>query len=240
MAPPTIRVLQTLVVLIACLRNAMSFAYPPLRARGLFVVRRWVVSPEELEAWTDFAEPAACAALDFSGTWGRDRTAALKPEFNVVGALVARGRHDLVAAKVEADKPYVQRWTRGSQLDWAASTSAALDASPRRKLIYPCGNGAIGEWWVERLPKDGMFAVLFGDGGGELQRRCAYVNEPDADASIAHATLTRAPYGDVDESRRYLKGEKMVLRRTFWAAGRSAVEGAVSTEFFNPFLKSLF
>jgi len=108
------------------------------------VVRRSVMSPEDLAAWKDFAEPAACASLDFSGTWGRDRNLALNPEFNVAGALVARVRHDLVAAKVEADKPYVQRWARGSQLDWTVYTSATLDASPRCKLAYPCGGGSIG------------------------------------------------------------------------------------------------
>mmetsp|Transcript_4699 Transcript_4699/g.11048 ORF Transcript_4699/g.11048 Transcript_4699/m.11048 type:complete len:238 (-) Transcript_4699:77-790(-) len=190
--------------------------------------------PEELAGWTAFAAPADSASLDFSGLWARDRVAALKPQFNLVHALVARGRHDEAAAEAEAEKPYVQRWKRakGDGLNWEVDTQIALNVAPRRVLTYTDS----GEWWVEALPKKDT--VLFGTQGGELRRKCAYLPEPDADG-VAHATLTETPRGDVEETRRYLKGGRFVVRRSFWPAGASRLEDAVvSTEFFDPLLKS--
>jgi len=77
-------------------------------------------------------------------------------------------------------------------------------------------------------------SVTFGssaENGTTLTRRTCFVAEPDAThIPMAHVTITDGPKG-VEESRRYLKDEKLLLRRTLWP--KDAPDSPlISTEIF--------
>lgn len=159
--------------------------------------------------------------LDFSGKWSRDFSSCT----GVVEGLVARGLTNKQALD-EAKKPYIQLWERdGNDASlWYVTTYQGDSEMPRRKLEYKPGV------WEETY--EGK-ATLFGDSSEPvtLKRQTSFVGEADAHPMpIAHVTITTGPKG-IEESRRYLKGDLLILRRTFWQNGESN-SPAVSTEVF--------
>ena len=162
-----------------------------------------------------------CESLDLSGTWTLDAALSV----GVVEGLVQRGL-TLDRAMVEAEKPYIQCWKRGGErTSWIVTTYDVDGTTPRRVLTYAPG---------EREETYQETTILFrpsGDESVQLKRHMAFLAEPDAEpVSIAHVTLTQAPRG-VEEARRYLKGDKFILRRTLWPA-ENADRPIVSTEVF--------
>jgi putative (di)nucleoside polyphosphate hydrolase len=164
---------------------------------------------------------AQITLLDFSGTWERD----LLQSTNVVSALEARGM-DPDESFNEAQKPYIQCWEKhpDDSSSWFVTTFEADGKTPRRKLEYKPGS------WTETY--EGK-ATLFGESlkPVTLNRQTKFVAEADgAPVPIAQVTITYGPKG-IEESRRYLKDGKFILRRTFWSTTAPTVP-AVSTEVF--------
>lgn len=158
---------------------------------------------------------AACASLDFSGTWARDASASV----GVAEGLAARGQSAEDAAR-KAAAPYVQLWERSPEdpLHWFVTTYAADGVTPRRKLLYPTGEWD-EEWGHEGAPSGHTApSTIFGADEGTVRRRTVYLAERSADAGWAHSTLSQTPLGE-EESRRYLEGGRMLLRRSFWRSG---------------------
>ncbi len=161
--------------------------------------------------------------LNFSGKWSRD----FAKSTNVVEGLLARG---LTAedARKEAEKPYIQLWEM-DEIDassWRVTTFQEDGTTARRMLEYKPGT------WEETYQGK---ATLFGESSAmvTLKRRTSYVGEPDAyPFTIAQVTITDGPKG-VEESRRYLKDDKLMLKRKFWPHGSDA-SPIVSTEVFIP------
>jgi hypothetical protein len=163
-------------------------------------------------------------SLDFSGGWERDHSQSV----GVVEGLVRRGLTPEEAMRT-AKKPHRQSWTRCSSdsTSWHVITYCEDGKTPRRELIY-----RVGEW--EELYEGE--STLFGTSQEHstiLHRRICYVAEPDADEPIriAHVTVTTSPLGGVEEARRYLRGDKFLLRRTLWT-NEEPDNPIVSTEVF--------
>ena len=162
--------------------------------------------------------------LDFSGTWERNSLEST----DVVPGLQARGLC-LEDATKEAEKPYIQHWKKNgldepSSLSWVVTTFAEDGETPRRTLEYQPGT------WTETYQGT---ATLFGESlePVTLIRKTSYVAELDAAPTpMAHVTITDGPKG-VEESRRYLKDGKFLLRRTLWPKDIPNVR-IVSTEVF--------
>lgn len=114
----------------------------------------------------------------------------------------------------------------------------------RRDHVYPLGA------WEERFEPNAT-NVIFGEAGGVAQRHTAWLAEPDADAAekmgdekltrqteagmlaplqVAHVTLSETPLGR-EETRRYLRGGRLVLRRSFTPAAGG--ETSASEEVFD-------
>uniref|UniRef100_A0A7S3DRC8 Nudix hydrolase domain-containing protein n=2 Tax=Entomoneis paludosa TaxID=265537 RepID=A0A7S3DRC8_9STRA len=169
-----------------------------------------------------------CNDLDFTGTWSRD--ASLNE--NVYEGLLDRGIAS-EKAKRGADAPYIHKWARntlsGSCTVWNVVTYDGDDtATVRRTLDYQIG------------PFKELFlgeALLFNKkGGGFLERQTLYLADAESDNNVAHVTLTAIPRenGGHEESRRLLKGNKLILRRTYWPnlLESSKSEPTISTEIF--------
>lgn len=166
-----------------------------------------------------------CNQLNFEGVWSRDPSL----NENVVEGFEKRGLPSDRALK-EAMDPYIQNWIRkekrGSHTVWTVETYDKGDTSTiRRTLDYP-----IAAWKELFLGK----SVLFNQESGDyLDRQTMYVAEPEAEGQVAHVTITHTPQKGVEESRRYVKDGKMILRRTFWPREDTPIaEGVVSTEIF--------
>lgn len=168
---------------------------------------------------------AQCQAVNLEGKWTRQSCVG------VVEALEARGltRQEAI---LEVEKAYIQTWERSNPQDvnWTVTTFQVDGVTPRRKLEYRLGN------WQEEYKGH---AIIFGssntsashNGKTTLRRKTAFLAEPDASLSqIAHVTVTDGPKG-VEESRRYLKEGKLVLRRTFWSKDTPDTP-VISTEVF--------
>jgi 8-oxo-dGTP pyrophosphatase MutT (NUDIX family) len=160
--------------------------------------------------------------LDFSGTWERN----LSESTYVIPGLQARGL-SLEDARKEAEKPYIQHWESlddSSSLSWTVTTFADDGETPRRTLEYSPGT------WTETYQGK---AILFGESVEPvtLKRQTSYVAELDATPiPMAQVTITDGPHG-FEESRRYLKDGKFLLRRTLWP-NATPKDSIVSTEVF--------
>eukprot|EP00527_Entomoneis_sp_CCMP2396_P000505 CAMPEP_0198147390 /NCGR_PEP_ID=MMETSP1443-20131203/35296_1 /TAXON_ID=186043 /ORGANISM="Entomoneis sp., Strain CCMP2396" /LENGTH=375 /DNA_ID=CAMNT_0043811701 /DNA_START=85 /DNA_END=1212 /DNA_ORIENTATION=+ len=166
-----------------------------------------------------------CDALDFTGMWSRDASM----NENAIEAYVARGI-PLEKATRGANEPYIQQWTRGqqngSQTIWNVKTFDKDNLNVvRRDLDYRIAQ------WKELFLGDSL--LFNSESGGFLERQTAFVAEPQADEKVAHVTITKTPGEGVEESRRYIKNDQMILRRTFWADENVAIaHGIHSTEVF--------
>ena len=157
--------------------------------------------------------------LDFSGTWLRDW-------MDCAQALMRRGL-SYEQAITEAEKPYVQKWERGSlaEQSWVVTTYNVDGVTPRRTLEYKKGE------WDEYYSGQSTLFGTSSSGGATLKRRTCYVAEPEAEPlPVAHATVTLGPKG-IEEARRYLKAGQMMVRRTLWS-NETPDEPVVSTEIF--------
>lgn len=157
--------------------------------------------------------------LDFSGIWLRDW-------MDCAQALMRRGL-SYEQAITEAEKPYVQKWERGSftEQSWIVTTYNVDGVTPRRTLEYKKG-----EWDEYYSGSSTLFGTSL-SGGTTLKRRTCYVAEPEAEPlPIAHATITLGPKG-IEEARRYLQAGQMMVRRTLWS-NETPDEPVVSTEIF--------
>jgi len=167
-----------------------------------------------------------CNQLDFTGTWSRDATL----NENVVEGFVERGIEKSKAI-AQADTPYMQTWQcsekDGSNTIWKVDTYNGDDIKTiRRSLDYKVGP------FQETFT--GQAFLFQQESGGTLERRTAYVAEPDSDSKVAHVVITQIPQKDgaAEESRRYLKNGSLVLQRTYWAPSSPIKEGVRSREFF--------
>lgn len=172
---------------------------------------------DHVEAWN-----ADVCSLDFSGRWERDAS----QNKGIVDGLIKRGLSPQ-NAEMEAQKSYIQSWEANGEIEnaWQVTTYASDGKTPRRQLDYRPGE------WEETYQGE---AVLFGKGSEEvtlLKRRTSFVGEPDASPlPIAQVTITSGPKG-MEESRRYLKDGRMVLRRTLWPEDKPQIP-IVSEEVF--------
>lgn len=165
-------------------------------------------------------------SLDFEGKWIRDGSSSM----SVVEGLVGRGLTQDEAEAV-AKSPYIQSWKRVASKEegkkstsWIVTTYQVDGETPRRELEYRVGE------WEEKYQGP---AVIFGTSESvtTLKRITSFVAEPDADpVTLAHITITDGPKG-VEESRRYLKGGRFLLRRTLWP-NDAPKEPIISTEVF--------
>uniref|UniRef100_A0A7S1BI11 Nudix hydrolase domain-containing protein n=1 Tax=Corethron hystrix TaxID=216773 RepID=A0A7S1BI11_9STRA len=166
-----------------------------------------------------------CAALDFTGTWSRDNSLST----GLRRALIARGlSHE--KACIEAEAPYIQSWRRASskknETTWRVTTFNKDGTSVRRVLDYRVGT----DGWDEKFSAG---SVLLGCLPKEVvvRRRTIFLAEPDAYPDpIAHCTISRTLIG-MEETRRYLKGDRLINRRTLWSS-LGIVPKVVSTEVF--------
>ena len=176
------------------------------------------LTDEYTQKWQD-----QVLAWDVTGKWSRDASQSI----DIIEGLVGRGLTTEQAAE-EAAKPYIQSWKRSSNTSssWIVTTFDVDGETPRRELEYKVGE------WEEKYKGS---AVIFGDSGSDgftLKRHTFFLAEPDAEPyPICHVTITEGPKG-VEESRRYLKGEKLLLRRTFWPSNAHDEMPHVSTETF--------
>ena len=160
-------------------------------------------------------------ALDFTGIWLRDWMDAAQ-------ALMQRGL-SYEEAITAAEQPYVQKWERGHLTAhlWLVTTyNDENQQKPRRILEYQ-----EGEWEEFYQGASILFGPTPTDRGFTLRRRTCYVAEPQAEPlPIAHATVTLGPKG-IEETRRYLKADQMMVRRTLWS-NAAPDKPIVSTEVF--------
>ena len=170
---------------------------------------------------------------DITGTWSRDSSQST----GLIEGLQKRGLTVEEATK-EVSKPYIQSWKKQSgnsnndesSPSWIVTTYDVDGKTPRRELEYK-----IGEWNEEYTGN----AVLFGESSGKdkvtLKRHTEFVAEPDANnptcPMIAHVTLTDGPKG-LEETRRYIKDENLIVRRSYWPMSETCVDPIVSTEVF--------
>ena len=203
---------------------------------------------EALQKW---AVPIICewsgaiSRVDLSGKWERDVQLASP---GLVEALKARG-HTEEEAAIKAREPYVQEYVRTDTAGvWRIRTYTGDGSRVRREHVYPLGA------WEERFGPNET-NVIFGAAGGVAQRWTAWLAEPDADGGgreggvaggdgeclerqaamgmltalqVAHVTVSETPLG-FEETRRFLRKGRLVLRRTFTKAG----EAFVSEEVFD-------
>ena len=149
--------------------------------------------------------------VEFTGKWSRENNMSI----GVVEGLVARGLSKEAAA-AEFAKPYIQSYSRIEEDKkaspfpaWEVTTYATDGNTIRRQLEY-----CVGEWAEDY---DGE-AVLFGSGPETLKRHTLYVAEPLATPiPVAHATITETPQGRLEESRRYIRGDTLIVKRTLWS-----------------------
>lgn len=159
--------------------------------------------------------------IDFSGKWFRDSSKSI----NLEEGLLARGLTE-EEANQETKKPYIQNWERHTtdSSSWLVTTFEGDGTTPRRTLEYKTGT------WEEIYQGK---STLFGETSEPitLQRQTSYVAECDAcPVPIAQVTITDGPKG-IEESRRYLKDDMFILRRTLWPKG-SQNNPVVSVEVF--------
>lgn len=171
---------------------------------------------------TPVDEVVGGASVDFSGKWSR--------EFSLCSGL-AQGLEQRglspEEAQAEAEKPYIQSWSRDEpdSTSWKVTTYQTDGVTARRCLTYQPG-----EWEETYIGK----ATLFGASDKEvlLKRTTSYVEEADASPiQLAQLTITDGPKG-IEESLRYLRGDKLILKRTLHPKDESQPP-AVSTEVFS-------
>lgn len=218
--------------------EAPEFSKVRWQPLGEVVEAMWPAKQPPYRALQQWVEPilaafqAGAEKVDFTGTWARDNARST----GLVEALQARG-HSAEEAAAHAAQPYVQAWRRGpAPGEWAVATYRGDDtgAPPRRELVYHLGA------WEERYEGD---AVLFGAGGGSVQRRTVWLPEPAADAvveeaapklllaptQLAHTTSSTTKLGR-EVAARFLRGGELVLRRRFLPAGSGSGAAAVASE----------
>lgn len=137
-------------------------------------------------------DPAAAAAIDFSGVWSRIHCEGLEE------SLVARGA-SADAAKKQASAPYEMEWQRrkAGGLVWRVTCGA-------RALDYEVGE------WEETIP--GGASPPF-DQKGVVARFTTYVPVDKANGGMVHFTRTASPSGCVETVSRYLVDGGMVCSR---------------------------
>lgn len=159
-----------------------------------------------------------CQSIDFAGTWSRDSSL----NENVEEGLIKRGVPP-EKVKSEALGPYVQRFSREDEesMIWNIKTYDGDTATVRRDLNYQIGS------WKESFSGR---AVLFGDVTDGLDRTSKFIAEPDSDSKLSLVTITALPGKGIEESRRYLKDDQLILKRIFWP--EQDVDGIQSKEVF--------
>ena len=91
-------------------------------------------------------------------------------------------------------------------------------------MDYPIGSWKEPFWGT---------SLLFGNiDDGSLDRTTSIIPEPDSDSQLSLVTITKLPDRGMEESRRYLKEGKFILRRTFWPADEANGIGIISKEVF--------
>ena len=150
-------------------------------------------------------DPAAAAAIDFSGTWSRIHSEGLEE------SLAARGlSSDEAKAKASAD--YVMKWERRKAGGLVWRVTAMDGTTPRRTLEYEVGN------WEENIP--GGASPPF-DAPGVVARYTTYVPVEKALGGMVHFTRTASPSGCVETVSRYLVDGGMVCSRFVEMEGKT-------------------
>ena len=233
------------------LKHNLCHALPPPKHHRSVSPQSPQAKRAPYEALQKWAVPIICewsgaiSRVDLSGKWERDVQLASP---GLVEALKARG-HTEEEAAIKAREPYVQEYVRTDTAGvWRIRTYTGDGSRVRREHVYPLGA------WEERFGPNET-NVIFGAAGGVAQRWTAWLAEPDADGGgreggvaggdgeclerqaamgmltalqVAHVTVSETPLG-FEETRRFLRKGRLVLRRTFTKAG----EAFVSEEVFD-------